>query len=112
MLYLLLPALLALAPAVALAKPAPPRPDDAGAAVPETRYRPPQAYRPAERPATTPDRHWIEANRSVLGYNPMMLTMPERGPAPAPADQPKPAPGTPPAPDHAAHDARQHKEHH
>lgn len=45
MLYLLLPALLALAPAIA------------GAAVPETRYRAPLANRPAEKQATTPDRH-------------------------------------------------------
>jgi hypothetical protein len=106
MFTLLLPALLALAPAVG--KAAPPRPDDAGAAVPETHYRSPQAYRPAERPATTPDRHWIEANRTVLGYNPMMLTMPERAPASAPvtADKPKEqGQAHPPAHDHAAHGA-------
>lgn len=105
MFNLLLPALLALAPAVDNA--ARPRPDDAAAAVPETRYRSPQAYRPAEKPATTPDRHWIEANRTVLGYNPMMLTMPERPPAPAPAaaDKPKPEAAQPPAHEHAAHGA-------
>lgn len=90
--YLLLPALLALAPAVGQA--APPHPDDAGAAVPETSYRPSQAYRPPEKPAVTPDRHWVEANRTVLGYNPMMLTMPERAPAP-----PKAEPGKESAPD-------------
>ena len=111
MFTLLLPALLALAPAVGNG--APPRPDDAAAVVPETRYRPPQAYRPADKPLTTPDRHWIEANRTVLGYNPMMLTMPERAPAPAaapaqaPAGQPKQqqAQQNAPAHDHAAHGA-------
>lgn len=92
MFYLLLPALLALAPAVAGATP--PQADDAASPVPETTYRTPPAYRPLDKPAATPDRHWVEANRTVLGYNPMMLTMPERPPAekkddPAPAHDKK-----------------------
>lgn len=60
-----------------------PRPDQPEAAVPETRYTPPAARAP-EAPATTPDRHWVEANRTVRSYNPMMLTMPER---PKPTEQ-------------------------
>lgn len=98
MFYLLLPAVLALAPAVAGATP--PQADDATAPVPETTYRAPPAYRPAEKPATTPDRHWVEANRTVLGYNPMMLTMPERAPA-RKKDEPAPAH------DHAGHDKKE-----
>ncbi len=101
MFRLLLPAMLALSPAVAGATP--PQADDAKAPVPETAYRAPQVYRAAEKPPTTPDRHWAEANRTVLGYKPMMLTMPER--APAPAENPdKPAP----AHDHARHDKEGH----
>lgn len=96
---ILLPAVLALAPVLAVANPAPPRPDDATAPVPETRYQAPRSYRPAQAPATTPDRHWLEANRTVLGYNPMMLTMPERAQA-APG---KPAPPPAAAHEHAAH---------
>jgi len=88
MLYLLLPAVLALAPAVAGATP--PQADDPRAAVPETPYRAAPVYRPLEKPATTPDRHWREANRTVLGYHPMMLTMPERSAAPQ-AAAPAPA---------------------
>lgn len=92
---------LALASAPVCAAPdrphAAPRPDEAAAAVPETRYRAPAAYRPAEAPATTPDRHWVEANRTVLGYKPMMLTMPPR-PAKPPAGPEEAAP--PPSPAH------------
>ena len=99
MFHLLLPAALALLPMLAGATP--PRADDAAAEVPETRYRAAPAYRAPERPATTPERHWAEANRSVLGYNPMMLTMPERPAAPAPGKrQDAPAPAHDP---HAGH---------
>jgi len=96
MLYLLLPAVLALAPAAAGATP--PQADDPKAAVPETPWRAPQVYRPAGKPAATPDRHWKDANRTVQGYQAMMLTMPEH-PAAAAPDAPRPQ-----APhDHAAH---------
>ncbi len=58
-----------------------PHPDQASAEVPETRYTPPLGQRQPDAPTTTPDRHWVEANRTVSGYQPMMLTMPERPPA-------------------------------
>jgi len=74
---LLLAAMLA-APACAAQDTPAPRPDQAEAEVPETRYIPPAAYRRSEAPSTTPDHHWVEANRTVREYNPMMLTMPER----------------------------------
>ena len=105
MFHVLLPAVLALFPMLAGATP--PRADDARAEVPETRYRAPAAYRPPERPATTPERHWAEANRSVLGYNPMMLTMPESPPAQAPGKQ-----QAAPAPDHGAHAGHAKEGHH
>ncbi|MCD2516389.1 hypothetical protein LQ564_08690 [Massilia sp. G4R7] len=73
------------APACAAQDSNAPRPDQASAEVPETRYVPPAAYRRPDVPSTTPDRHWIEANRTVRSYNPMMLTMPER---PAPKEAP------------------------
>ncbi|SFD09330.1 hypothetical protein [Massilia yuzhufengensis] len=98
MFRLLLPVLLALAPVAARATP--PAPDDPAAAVPETRYRAPQAYLAPEQPATTPDRHWIAANRSLLDYHPMMLTRPEPAPAPAPA---RPEAREKPAPAHEHH---------
>lgn len=78
----------------------PPRPDDAAAPVPETRYRSADAYRPAEAPPGTPDRHWIEANRTVGSYHSMMLTMPRQS-APRPSEAAQAAPQ--PAPDHGAH---------
>lgn len=101
--YFLLPALLALACLPAGATPT--RPDDPRAAVPDTIYRASAAYRPAERHATTPDRHWLEANRTVLGYNPMMLTMPPRPApqAPAPGPAPDAQPADPPAHEHGGH---------
>lgn len=74
----LLAALLLAAPYCAAQETNAPRPDQPDAAVPETRYVPPIAYRPPEALSTTPDRHWVEANRTVRSYNPMMLTMPER----------------------------------
>lgn len=86
--------------ALALASPhaaaTPPQPGDATAAVPETHYRAATAYRPAVTPTGTPDRHWIEANRTVAGYNSMMLTMPERA-APRPPAAAQPAQSTQPA---------------
>ena len=102
----------ALALAGAGAHAAPPRPDDATAAVPETRYRALDAYRPAERPATTPNHHWVEANRKVGATNSMMLTMPQP-PAPAPAAPGQPAPSAPSAPSapKAGHDHGSHGSH-
>lgn len=82
----LLLAVCAIAPALAAQDTSAPRPDHPRAEVPETRHTPAITHKPAEKPATTPDRHWIEANRTVSGYQPMMLTMPER---PAPKDAPK-----------------------
>lgn len=116
-------AALALASAQAAASTAAPRPDDAAAPVPETRYHAPRAYKPVEPRATTPDRHWIEANRTVSGYNSMMLTMPER-PAPRPlassqpssepSSSPQPAPPAAPQPanDHGAHAGHGKEGHH
>lgn len=104
-------ALLALASFHAGAGGTPPRPDDAAAPVPETRYRALDAYRPAEAPATTPDRHWVEANRTVAGYHSMMLTMPER-PAPRPAGPPQVAPKPAPAIGHGAHTGHDKQGHH
>ncbi len=111
------PLLTACAAALALASvhaaAAPPRPDDAAAVVPETRYRAPVAYQPPAARAVTPDRHWLEANRTVAGYNSMMLTMPER-PAPRPAGSPEAAPVPAPAPahGHGAHAGHDKKGHH
>lgn len=104
-------ALLALASFPACAG-APPRPDDAAAPVPETRYRAPGAYRAAEAQAATPDRHWIEANRTVSGYNSMMLTMPQR-PAPRAPDPGQAAPQpAPQAAEHGAHAGHGQEGHH
>lgn len=80
-----------------------PRADDAAASVPSTRYRTPIDYQAAERPATTPDRHWLEANRIVQGYQPMMLTMPRRPAAPATSPDALTKPDAP---------AHHHQEHH
>lgn len=107
------PLLTACAAALALASfhaaAAPARPDDAAAVVPETRYRSPGAYKRPEPRAATPDRHWIEANRTVAGYNSMMLTMPER-PAPRPSEPPQPT--AKPAHDPGAHAGHDKKGHH
>ena len=105
MFRLLLPAALALLPLAAGATP--PRADDPAASVPETPYRTPPVYRPAERLSTAPDRHWVEANRSVAGYHPMTLTMPERAPA-RPPGQPHAAPAPAPAHEHGAHEHAAH----
>ena len=83
----LLLAVFVTAPSCAAQESGAPRPDQATAKVPETRYSAPADYRPPEAPPTTPDRHWIEANRTVSSYKPMMLTMPERPPAREPGRQ-------------------------
>lgn len=101
-------ALLALASFQAVAG-TPPRPDDATAPVPETRYRSADAYRPAEAPPTTPDRHWIEANRTVGSYHSMMLTMPHQS-APRPSESAQAAPQ--PAHGHGAHTGHDKQGHH
>jgi hypothetical protein len=48
---------------------------DPQAPVPPTRYQSALGYRPAQAPATTPDRNWLAANQTVAAGNSMALTM-------------------------------------
>jgi hypothetical protein len=82
---------------------------DPRAPVPPTRYQSALGYRPAQVPATTPDRNWVASNETVAATNSMALTMkPMAGPAGQEphasmkdADQAAQAPA--PAPDPHAH---------